>query len=84
MAESTTQGSSLPSAIVQQRPLLIRLKYRAITFVLQNLLIGKSFFHDVEDYFIPPGIRPDIIKTYPCRKHLPVRYAAKFCAMNRP
>jgi hypothetical protein len=73
MAESTIQGSSLASAIVQQRPLLIRLKYRVIAFTLQNLLIVTSFYRYVKDYFIPPASRPDIIKTYPCRKHLPVR-----------
>ncbi|KAJ7192394.1 Alpha/Beta hydrolase protein [Mycena pura] len=73
MAESTTQASS-PSAIVQQRPLLNRLKYGAIAFALQNLLVGPVlFFRDVKDYLKPPAIRPDIIKTYPCRKHLPVR-----------
>jgi hypothetical protein len=83
MAESTTQASNLPSAIVQQRPLLSRLKYRVIAFALQNLLNGGSFFRDVKDYFMPPASRPDIIKTYQCRKHLPVRCAAKFCVMNR-
>ncbi|KAJ7758469.1 Alpha/Beta hydrolase protein [Mycena maculata] len=73
MAESTTQ-SSLPPSIVQQQPLLTRLKYRAIAFALQNLIYGPSlFFRDVKAYFFPPAIRPDIIKIYPCRKHLPVR-----------
>jgi hypothetical protein len=73
MAESRTKASSLPSAVVQQRPLLSRLKYRVMVFALQNLLNGARFFRDVKEYFMPPAIRPDIIKTYPCRKHLPVR-----------
>ncbi|KAJ7031920.1 Alpha/Beta hydrolase protein [Mycena alexandri] len=72
MAESPQ--SSLPSSIVQQRPLLTRLKYRVLAFALQNLIVGPSlFFRDVKAYFFPPAIRPDIIKTYPCRPRLPVR-----------
>ncbi|KAF7348088.1 Alpha beta hydrolase fold protein [Mycena sanguinolenta] len=55
-------------------PVFKRMKYILIAFVLQNI-VGKAFhfYLDWKYYLSPPKIRPDIVKTYPCRPRLPIR-----------
>ncbi|KAF7349326.1 Alpha beta hydrolase fold protein [Mycena sanguinolenta] len=63
-----------PSAKVPRLPFFTRLKYALLAFVLQNFRVKpKVFFRAWKYYLSPPKIRPDIVKTYACRPHLPIR-----------
>ncbi|KAK3933711.1 hypothetical protein QBC46DRAFT_359509 [Diplogelasinospora grovesii] len=69
----TTSADSQTTTVPRQ-PLSRRLQYGAIAFAIQKLLVGPiTFLSGVKQYFSPPAIRPDVVKTYPTRKHLPVR-----------
>ncbi|KAK3353782.1 Alpha/Beta hydrolase protein [Lasiosphaeria hispida] len=53
-----------------------RLKFGAMAFAIQRLLLGPLLlFHRLQDFFTPLSAsnHPDIVKTYPARKSLPVR-----------
>ena len=78
MASSETEipNGRYPSMMltVPRLPLGDRVKYAFTAFMLQNMLIGPAlFFQDLKESFYPPDSRPDIVKTYPCRKSLPIR-----------
>ena len=66
------------SLTVPQVSLVERIKYAALAFTLQNLIVGPGVIHeDVRDYLFPPASRPDVVKTYPARQNLPIRLVAK-------
>ncbi|KAK3306393.1 Alpha/Beta hydrolase protein [Chaetomium strumarium] len=52
-----------------------RLKYSLIAFVLQKLLTNsRLWIKATKKYFVPPDPNePDLVKTYPVRKSLPIR-----------
>ncbi len=59
---------------VARLPLTGRIKNATFAFVLQRLILAPALFiQDVKDYMNPPESRPDIVKSYPCRKGLPIR-----------
>ncbi|KAK3312271.1 Alpha/Beta hydrolase protein [Apodospora peruviana] len=62
--------------IVPRLPLAQRLRYSAAAFVVQNLLLGPvALFDSIRRDHLGLGAvpHPDVIKTYPVRKGLPVR-----------
>ncbi|KAF7348093.1 Alpha beta hydrolase fold protein [Mycena sanguinolenta] len=73
MNSAVNSPGQLPDT-VPALPVFKRLKYALIAFALQNI-VGKAFhfYLDWKYYLSPPKIRPDIVKTYPCRPHLPIR-----------
>ncbi|WQF85738.1 Putative alpha/beta hydrolase-3 [Colletotrichum destructivum] len=59
---------------VQELPLLSKVRHGATAFAIQNLLVKPALFvRDVKARIVPPENRPEIVKTYECRPHLPVR-----------
>ncbi|EJT74747.1 alpha/beta hydrolase fold protein [Gaeumannomyces tritici R3-111a-1] len=76
MAGTATAGAAAAAsaAISPKLPLLTRLAYAAIAFALQNFLVAPTIlFMKIRHRLKPPRIRPNIVKTYPCRPRLPVR-----------
>ncbi|KAI1777455.1 alpha/beta-hydrolase [Hypoxylon cercidicola] len=51
-------------------PILSRLSSAVAVFTLQYLAAPTLWYRD---WFHPPEIPPDIVKTYPCRPSLPIR-----------
>ncbi len=59
---------------VPQLPNGTRIKYAAFVFFLQNIVIAPALFlRDVTEYIKPREVQPDIVKTYACRRNLPIR-----------
>ncbi|KAK3688706.1 Alpha/Beta hydrolase protein [Podospora appendiculata] len=58
-------------------PLFTRVRYGVFAFVLQNLLAPLSFISVVkrERFSATWTAKPDLVKTYPIRKNLPIRSA---------
>ncbi|KAJ9132266.1 Alpha/beta-hydrolase [Pleurostoma richardsiae] len=56
-----------------QPPFLSRVGHAAQLCSLQGLLKPVLWFRDWREWLYPPEGRPDIIKLYECRPHLPVR-----------
>jgi hypothetical protein len=56
-------------------PLFESLKYSLIAFVIQKLITNSTLLYkEVKKLFTPPGPHePDLVKTYPMRKSLPIR-----------
>ncbi|KZL76411.1 hypothetical protein CT0861_03418, partial [Colletotrichum tofieldiae] len=59
---------------IPELPLLSKVRHGATAFAIQNLLVKPALFvRDVKAHIIPPENRPELVKTYECRPHLPVR-----------
>ncbi|KAL2150473.1 hypothetical protein VTH82DRAFT_7036 [Thermothelomyces myriococcoides] len=54
-------------------PLLTRLSYAGYMFGLKTMLLPLFLLREWKESRHPPDSRPDIIKTYKCRPHLPIR-----------
>jgi len=54
-------------------PLLSKLSYASHIYGLQSMLNPLHWFREWSEYLSPPDGAPNIIKTYECRPHLPVR-----------
>jgi hypothetical protein len=59
---------------VPRLPLATQIKYRLIAFMLQTFIIAPAnFLRTWKASRLTSGVRPDMVKNYPCRKGLPVR-----------
>jgi acetyl esterase/lipase len=81
MAESDTKTivhGGLPSVIEKQKhpslPLLKHLIYGIYVYTVQNLVCRPLyFFREINNTINPTDSLPSIVKTYECRRHLPIR-----------
>lgn len=59
-------------------PLYKKVLFSTIAVALQGLLVAPAaVVRDAKAYFWPPETKPDLVKTYPCRRRLPVRYVQR-------
>ncbi|CAI0648119.1 Arylesterase [Colletotrichum sp. SAR 10_86] len=71
---TTTGAPADESQIIQEAPLLSKVRYGATAFAIQNFVVKPALFlRDVKARIIPSEHRPDFVKTYECRPYLPVR-----------
>ena len=75
-----TAGSDDETSIAPQLPWMLRLKYGAIAFAIQKLVVGPvSLLQQLQDllpFLSSSSARrdhPNIIKSYPARRSLSVR-----------
>ncbi len=57
-------------------PLLSKVSYATHVYGIQGMLAPLLWFRGWSDYFYPPDGRPNLVKKYEVRPHLPVRYEA--------
>lgn len=81
-ALATAGVSDTTPLVVPHLPLLKRVQYGLIVFLWSNLLNKPMlFFSAAKKYLIPPPKKksdPDLVKTYPVRKHLEIRSVPPF------
>ncbi|EHK21718.1 uncharacterized protein TRIVIDRAFT_128057, partial [Trichoderma virens Gv29-8] len=54
-------------------PLTSKIVYSVILYTGKGLVILSRGFQGLKEIIWPPSVKPDLIKTYSCRPHLPVR-----------
>lgn len=57
----------------QPPPLLRKFGYASYIYTVQSLAGPFNWYHGWKEWFYPPDVRPNIVKSYECRPHLPVR-----------
>lgn len=82
-ARNTTSDDPLPAAdtgtgtekvlINHQPPLLTRVVNGSLMYGVKGLMSPILWYRGWKEYFYPPDDRPNIVKTYDCRPHLPAR-----------
>jgi hypothetical protein len=72
-----TAGTEGTTKLSPQYSVVQRVKFTIMAFTLQKVLIGSAlFFQGMHDrYFSKSAFLPDIIKAYPAKKSLPIRYS---------
>jgi hypothetical protein len=54
-------------------PFFSKIHYATRVYGLQTFVNQALWFRGWKEYFYPPNDAPNIVKTYECRPHLPVR-----------
>lgn len=61
-------------ALTRQPPTFFtKFSFASHIYSLKGMLVPIWWLRDWSEYFHPPPQVPDIVKTYECRPHLPVR-----------
>jgi hypothetical protein len=60
--------------LLQQPPALAsKIGYASLLYVTKGLVASLRGYQGLKEYIWPPKVKPDDVKTYHCRPHLPVR-----------
>lgn len=54
-------------------PFFSKVSYAAQIFSIQSFLTSALWVRGLKEFFYPPVGGPNIVKTYECRPHLPIR-----------
>ncbi|KAJ4858077.1 alpha/beta hydrolase fold domain-containing protein [Trichoderma breve] len=69
--ESVRSGA--PAVLHKPPPLTAKILYSMILYAGKSLAALSRGLQGLKEVIWPPNVRPDLIKTYQCRPHLPVR-----------
>lgn len=62
-----------PAVLQTPPPLTSKIVYSIILYAGKGLVTLSRGFQKLKEVIWPPNFKPDIIKAYQCRPHLPVR-----------
>lgn len=65
--------SGVPAVLHTPPPLTAKIFYLTILYAGKGLAALFRGLQTLKEVIWPPNVRPDLIKTYQCRPHLPVR-----------
>ncbi|KAH8901613.1 alpha/beta-hydrolase [Thozetella sp. PMI_491] len=72
--ENTIPATADGGDVIPTLPLATRIKYAVLVYTLKILLLHPILaIRSLHRSLFPPAIRADIVKTYSCRKGLPIR-----------
>lgn len=72
---ANTQAAVQTRDKIPTAPLYKKVAFAAAAAAVQGLLVTPAaLIRDAKAYISPPATAPDLVKTYPARPRLPVRY----------